>query len=73
MYYLPVCVFRNVQYLSDEEQTHDPHWWVTWLYVQISHTQFVPSLLSHGLFVMLWSSWAVPPYFFLHSQPMQSK
>lgn len=30
-----LCVFRHVQYLPDEEQAYDPHWWVTWLYVHI--------------------------------------
>ncbi len=36
MWYLPVCVFRHVQYLPDEEPAYDPHRWVTWLYVPIS-------------------------------------
>lgn len=69
MSYLSVCVFRHVQYLSDEEQTYDPHWWVTWLYVQTAHTQFVLSLLSPDLFVIVWSSTPV----FLHLLPIHSK
>lgn len=65
----PVCLFRHVQYLPDEEQTYDPHWWVKWLYVQISDTQFVLSQRSHDLKVMFWSCCAVPPYLFfdIHS------
>lgn len=26
-------VHRHVQYIPDEEQANDPHWWVTQLYV----------------------------------------
>lgn len=37
----PVCLFRHVQHLTDEEQTYDPHWWVTQLYVHISHAHIV--------------------------------
>lgn len=28
-----VFLCRDVQYISDEEQANDPHWWVMWLYV----------------------------------------
>lgn len=38
---LPVCLFRHVQHLPNEEQAYDSHWWVTELYVHISHTHFV--------------------------------
>ncbi len=68
MQYLPVCVLRHVQHLSDEEQTHDPHWWVTWLYVQISHA--VCSITAQSWFicdVMLILGCTTIFFFYVHS------
>ncbi len=50
---LTVFLCRDVQYISDEEQANDPHWWVMWLYItqpSLYHQLGCAIVLNNSLF-----------------------